>query len=190
MAFAISCSLGGFRLRRLSIRSSTNTDLRRDDVGLERLCILFGIILLARSIYNDGDIGGDILARGFSSVLVACQQNKGSFYQYLYTYQLMIDWSRRRRKGFRGGFSCHPTSQVIIGIDPELCMRCLVTRCFRRSWSAFWVSSCWIGICRCRSTDDTTARSIQWLLNHGEGDNVVAFGRREMVRLMKRYNDD
>lgn len=78
MALLIACSFRGFRFRSFSIRSSTDTNLCRDDGRLSRLCIWFNVaILLGVPIYERlFRIERDILSRGFSCVLVAGQVSR------------------------------------------------------------------------------------------------------------------
>lgn len=70
MTFLIDLAFRGFRFRVLSIRSSTNTDLRRVGDRFDIVCILLAIILLDSSVY-DRLLGGDIFAEGFNGVLSA-----------------------------------------------------------------------------------------------------------------------
>lgn len=124
MTFIIAGSFRGFCLGSFSIRSSANTDLRREATRFGGFCIIVPAFILFDSIHKSlRCFGGDILARGFGFVLGANQQGKQKRSSGLRTHQLMIRYSGRRREIMRGGFSCHHTSSDCYEWFEEKCMR-------------------------------------------------------------------
>ena len=90
MTFLITCGFRGFRFRSLSIRSSTDTDLRRVDVCFDIIgIVLLDLIFLGISVY-ERFLDGDIFDGGFGCVLAQISKMKMSSNNHAAAYQLMI----------------------------------------------------------------------------------------------------
>jgi hypothetical protein len=75
MTFIIARGFRGFCLRSFGIRSSANTDLRRETTRFDGLCTIFlAFIFIGGSVHKRLELfKGDILAGGFCGVLGASQ---------------------------------------------------------------------------------------------------------------------